>query len=641
MTRSGGAAGRPGLERLVAATGKALRLAPHEVVGHVTERLRLRLEQHRADTAYRVWVERYSTLTGADRRAIRSRLRELPYQPLISVVMPVYNTREAWLRQAIDSVLRQHYSRWELCLADDNSSQPHVRSVLEEYAGRDSRIKLVFRDSNGHISAASNSALALATGEFVGLLDHDDELAEHALYTVVEELNRHPDADLLYSDEDKIDGRGRRYHPHFKPDWNPDLFYSMNLVTHLAVYRRSILGAVGGFSEGVEGSQDYDLTLRVVERIPATAIRHIPHILYHWRAIPGSVALASGEKEYAHDAARRAIRAHLERRGIRAEVRSAPEHATLHRVVYPLPSPAPLVSLILPVTRQPELLHRVVAAVLARTDYAPFELLLAGGRLGEAMPLPRELERDPRVRVLDVRTAGTAATITASLPHARGDIVGLLGFVEPITGDWLADMVGHALRPEIGAVGAKLYDEAGAIAHAGIILGVGGMAGRLYRGVPRNQAWRISRLWMIQGYSAVAGACLVVRRELLERLDGVDAANLPSVYFDVDLCLRLRAAGYRTLWTPYAELTWLGADPPGRPAADEAGRALADEEQYMISRWGGILERDPSYNANLSLEREDGGLAARPRCLVPWADAGLARARRSAVRVPTSQHSSF
>jgi GT2 family glycosyltransferase len=641
MARPGRGAGRPGLERLVAATGKVLRLAPHEVVGHVTERLRLRLEQHRADMAYRLWAERHSTLTGTDRRAIRSRLRELPYQPLISVIMPVYDTREAWLRQAIDSVLRQHYSHWELCLADDNSSQPHVRSVLEEYARRDPRIKLVFRDSNGHISAASNSALALATGEYVALLDHDDELAEHALYTVVEELNRHPDADLLYSDEDKIDGRGRRYHPHFKPDWNPDLFYSMNLVTHLAVYRRSVLGAVGGFSEGVEGSQDYDLTLRVIERIPASAIRHIPHVLYHWRAIPGSVALASGEKEYAHDAARRAIRAHLERRGVRAEVRSAPEHATLHRVVYPLPSPAPLVSLILPVTRRPELLHRSLAALLAQTNYAPFELLLAGGRLDEALPLPPELERDPRVRRLTVRAESDGATIAASLPHARGDIVALLGFVEPIAGDWLAEMVSHVLRPEIGAVGAKLYDEAGAIAHAGIVLGAGGVAGRLYRGVPRNQACRISRLWMIQGYSAVAGACLVVRRELLERVGGVDAANLPSVYFDVDLCLRLRAAGHRTLWTPYAELTWLGADAPGPPAADAAGRALAGEEQYMRLRWGSVLERDPNYNANLSLEREDGSLAARPRRPVPWADAGPPRGRRAEVRVQTRQHSSL
>ena len=268
-----------------------------------------------------------------DRRGIRSRIRELSYQPLISVVMPVYNTQETWLRKAIDSVLRQLYPKWELCLADDHSSRPHVRPILEEYAACDPRIKLVFRDRNGHISAASNSALTLATGDFVALLDHDDELSEHALYMNVEELNRYPGAHLLYSDEDKIDERGRRYWPFFKPNWNPDLFYSLNLVTHLAVYRRSVLEAVEGFQEGLEGSQDYDLTLRVIERIPPEAIRHIPHVLYHWRAIPGSVALASGEKIYAHEAARHAIRAHFQRRGVRAEVRgtgnerqSAPGH---------------------------------------------------------------------------------------------------------------------------------------------------------------------------------------------------------------------------------------------------------------------------------------------------------------------------
>jgi GT2 family glycosyltransferase len=605
----------------------------------IADRVLALLRSRRARARYPAWVRHYDTLTDTDREAMRARAGELPYQPVMSVIMPVYDTDEAWLRRAIDSVRRQLYPRWQLCIADDNSSRPHVRAVLEEYAGRDDRIKLVFRDRNGHISAASNSALALATGDFVALLDHDDELAEHALYMVVEELNRHPEADLLYSDEDKLDGRGRRYDPHFKPDWNPDLFYSMNLVTHLAVYRRSVLEAVGGFREGLEGSQDYDLTLRVIERIPAVAIRHIPHVLYHWRAIPGSVALASGEKEYAHEAARRAIRAHLERRGVRAEVGGAPGHPTVHRVVYPLPTPAPLVSLILPVTRRPELLRRAVAALLAHTDYAPFELLLAGERLAEAAPLLQELRADSRVRVLDVRTAAPAAVVAGALPYARGEIIGLLGLVEPITDQWLAELVSHACRPEIGAVGAKLYDEADAIAHAGIVLGAGGVAGLPYRGVHRSQACRISRLWTIQNYSAVVGACLIARRELLERIGGVDAANLPSAYFDIDLCLRLSDAGYRTVWTPYAELRWLDADTPGLAATKITGPTLDRQERYMVSRWGGILERDPNYNPNLSLEPENGGLAARPRRSAPWASPGPTCGRPSAVPVPTSQHS--
>ncbi len=627
MDESVRASGRPGLERLLSAAGRTL------------EHLRLRLQQSRRDATYRLWAERYASLTEADRQAIRGRLRELPYQPLVSVVMPVYDTHEAWLRRAIGSVQRQLYPRWELCVADDNSSRPHVRAVLEEYASRDHRIKLVFRDRNGHISAASNSALALASGEFVALLDHDDELAEHALYMVVEELNRYPDANLLYSDEDKIDDRGRRYHPHFKPDWNPDLFYSMNLVTHLAVYRRSVLEAVGGLREGVEGSQDYDLTLRVIERIPADAIRHIPHVLYHWRAIPGSVALASGEKEYAHEAARRAIRSHLERRGVRAEVHSAPEVPTLHRVVYPVPSPAPLVSLILPVNRPPDLLRRALTALLADTEYAPFELLLAGEPLPAAAPLLQALREDPRVRVLDLPAATPAAAVAEALARAGGEVVGLLGLVEPISGGWLAEMVSHALRPDVGAVGAKLYDRAGAIAHAGIVLGVGGLTGRPYRGVRTSQTHRIPRLWAIQNYSAVAGACLVARREVLDEVGGIDATHLPAVYFDVDVCLRLNEAGYRTVWTPYAELRWLDADARAYPVQEITGvRSLAQEERYMTSRWGGIRRCDPNYNPNLSIER-DGAFAVPPRRSVPWASAGATPEPSGAVAAPTSLHS--
>jgi O-antigen biosynthesis protein len=638
MDRSRETAGRHGLDRLVAVTGKALRLSPADVVERVTERLRFRLQRGREETAYRRWVKRHATLHDRDRRAIRSRLRELPYQPLISIVMPVYNTHEAWLRKAIESVLGQLYPAWELCLADDNSL-PHVRPVLEGYAGRDARIKVVYRDRNGHISAASNSALALATGEFVALLDHDDELAEHALYRVVEELNRHPEADLLYSDEDKIDGRGRRYHPHFKPDWNPDLFTSMNLVTHLAVYRRAVLEEVGGFREGVEGSQDYDLTLRVIERTSATAIRHIPEVLYHWRAIPGSVALASNEKAYAHEAARSAIRAHLERRGVRAEVRSAPGHPTLHRVVYPLPSPAPPVSLLLPATGRPELLARAVAAVLARTDYAPFELLLGGPGLAEALPELQEARRDSRVRLLDVRAASPAAVTNELLAAAEGEIVGLLGLVAPMTGGWLAEMVSHALRPEIGAVGAKLYDEAGAIAHAGFVLGGASVAGWSYRGVPPGLAGRISRLWTLQNVSAVSAACLVVRRELLERAGGLDAASLPNRYFDVDLCLRLGQTGHRTLWTPYAELCWL--DPDAATASAPENRASLAEKRRMASRWAQVLELDPNYNPNLSLDRLDGSLAAEPRRPVVWASAWEREARPNPALVPRTHQSSL
>jgi len=276
------------------------------------------------------------------------------------------------------------------------------------------------------------------------------------------------------------------------------------------------------------------------------------------------------------------------------------------------------VSLIVPVTRRPELLGSSVAALLSRTDYPSFELLLAGERIADPATLPPGLRDDPRVRVLDVRAAEPAAALTEALACARGTVVGLLGLVEPITPSWLEEMVSHALRPGIGAVGAKLFDTSGAIAHAGIVLGIGGVAGSPYSGMLEDRTRGIARLWTLQNYSAVAAACLVARREVLEEVGGLDAANLPTAYYDVDLCLRLGEAGYRTVWTPYAELRWLDAAPLGSPGG-EPTRGAAREKGYMVSRWGDVLHRDPNYNPNLSLERERGGFAVPPRRSRPWA----------------------
>jgi len=242
------------------------------------------------------WIRRFDRLSRQDVREIARATARLAHQPLLSVLMPVYNSDERWLRAAIRSVQNQIYSNWELCIADDHSSDPRVATVLREIASSDRRLKLHFRAVNGHISAASNSALSLASGEFIVLLDHDDVLPLHALAAVVHELNRHPDADIVYSDEDRLDQRGRRYDPYFKPDWNPELFLGQNLISHLGVYRTALVRQVGGFREGLEGSQDYDMALRVIEQSHPDRIRHIPLVLYHWRAIPGSAALGVEQK---------------------------------------------------------------------------------------------------------------------------------------------------------------------------------------------------------------------------------------------------------------------------------------------------------------------------------------------------------
>src|SRR5262245_57994790 len=332
------------------------------------------LERARATSDYRRWVQTYDTLSETDRTAIRQHIDRLAYQPLISVVMPTYNTPEKWLRLAIESVRKQLYPYWELCIADDASSKSQVRRVLEEYQAEDPRITVVFREQNGHISAASNSGITVARGEFVAFLDHDDELPEHALYMVAVELNAHPQVDILYSDEDKIDGKCQRYDPYFKPDWNPDLFQCQNFVSHLGVYRTRRVREVGGFRAGYEGSQDWDLAMRISEQIPSSYIRHIPHVLYHWRAIAGSTALDLEQKDYVKAAQVRLLASHFQRIGI--DVTILPTITPHWRMRYPLPQSPPLVTLIIPARGRFEQFHRCIESIQQKTTYPRYELLV-------------------------------------------------------------------------------------------------------------------------------------------------------------------------------------------------------------------------------------------------------------------------
>jgi GT2 family glycosyltransferase len=574
---------------------------------------------------YEQWVKEYDILTDSDRQAIRARIEELEYRPLISVVMPVYNVDEKWLRSAIESVRRQLYQNWELCIADDCSSRPHVRMVLKEYAEKDPRIKAVFRQQNGHIAAASNSALELAAGEFVAFLDNDDELSEHALYMVAEELNAQPEADLIYSDEDKINEQGKRFSPHFKTDWNPDLFYSLNFISHLGVYRTSILRKLGGFRSGYEGSQDYDLALRVVEQIPEDHILHIPHILYHWRAIPGSVASNPDEKKFAHEAARKAIRSHFERTGNAATITAG--HNNYHRATYPLPTPQPLVSLIIGTRDRVELLRQVIEGILEQTDYQRIELLIIDNQSREPATLSYldEIQKHAQVRVIPYDAPFNFSAINnLAVGQSQGEIIGLLNNdIKIISSGWLIEMVSHALRPEIGAVGAKLYYADDTIQHAGVILGVGGVAGHLYKHLPKEANGYYSRPHVIQNFSAVTGACLLMRRQIFDEVGGFDEVNLPVAFNDIDFCLRIRKRGYRILWTPYAELYHLESASRGSDKTPEKLFRFQRECAFMHSLWGDALLNDPYYNPNLSLHAEDCSLAVPPRTVKPWKSQGV------------------
>lgn len=569
---------------------------------------------------YGKWVDEYDTLTQSDRKAIHARIEGLAYKPLISLIMPVYEVDENWLRAAIDSVSRQLYSNWELCIADDGSQKPHVRTVLEEYAAQDPRIKVVFRPEQGHISAASNSALELTTGEFVVLLDHDDVIPDHALYLVVEELNVHPEADLIYSDEDKICEEGSRCGPHFKPEYSPDLLYSYNMISHLGVYRASIMKKIGGFREGYEGSQDYDLALRVIEQIPANHIRHIPYVLYHWRAIPGSVAMDPTQKEYAHDAARKAIRSHLKRMQIPAFVTQG--HGYYHRVTYPVPTPAPLVSVIMGTRDRVDLLRPAVDGILEQTYYQPVELIIVDNQSHDPATLAylREIEKDARVKVISYDAPFNFAAINnLGVKHSTGEIICLINNdIRVISPDWLREMVSHALRPEIGVVGAKLYYPNNRVQHAGIILGVSGIAEHAHRRLPREIVGYVARTHVLQNFSAVTGACMVIRRQVFDEVDGLDEVNLPVAFNDIDFCLRLQVRGYRVLWTPYAELYHVESASRGFGDIQRISRRFRDEIRYMNDTWPHVIEKDPYYNQNLTAESGDFSLAFPPRVEKPW-----------------------
>jgi GT2 family glycosyltransferase len=551
-----------------------------------------------------------------DIEQIKRRIAAMPEPPLISIVMPTHNTREAWLRRAIDSVVDQLYPHWQLCICDDASSAPHVREVLREYAQREPRICVHFRTDHGGVCAASNAAVAMATGDFAALLDHDDELRLDALFHIAREIKAHPGVQLIYTDEDKISIQGLRCDPHFKPDWNYDLFLSYNLITHLAVYRLQRLKEIGGFRCGFEGAQDYDLALRFITGLPAACIRHVPHLLYHWRMHPDSTALSQHAKPHAHEAARRAIKDHLRQLAIDAEVLPAPEEATLHRVKYALPLRRPRVTLIILTRDRLALLKRCVESVLSKTDYPSFETMIIdnGSTCPATLGYLAELSERENVTVRRREIPFNFSRLNnEAVRSATGDIIGLLNNdTEVLNADWLREMVSQVARPGIGVVGARLWYPHFQLQHGGIIVGVGGVAGHAHKHLPRGLSGYMHRAVVVQNLSAVTAACMLVRRHVYEEVGGFDE-RLAVAFNDVDFCLKVCNLGYRVLWTPYAELLHHESASRGYEDTREKHKRFAHEIALVKSRWGELLLRDPAYNPNLTLDSEDFSLATQPR----------------------------
>ena len=536
-------------------------------------------------------------------------------KPTISIVVPTLNTPKKFLIEMIESVKKQTYSNWELCIADGGSSQGHVQPILEKYSQQDKRIKVIFLKKNRGIIFNTNKGITRSTGEFVTFIDHDDILPPFALYEIVKAINEKPDADFLYSDEDRITANGKkRFDPYFKPDWNPDLLRSCNYIGHLTIIKKDLLTKIGNLRRECEGSQDHDLILRAGEK--ASKIIHIPKILYHWRIHKKSVAQKAERKMYAYESACKALQEHLERIGRKgkAEVLSI---LGLYKITHQI-SQTPLVSIIIPSKNNSSLLKKCISSIAEKPSYKQWEIIIVdtGSEQAEVFGYYDYLrDHYSNIKILAwQKPFNFSAANNYAVQSTCGDILLFLNNdIEVINNDWLERMLEHAIRREVGAVGAKLYYPNNIIQHAGLIVGMEGIAIHLHKFFLRDSSGYFGRLKAIQDLSAVTGACLMMRKDVFIDVGGFDE-RLSLAYNDVDLCLKIREKGYLIVWTPYAELYHHESKTRGYEDTIEKRARFKKEKELFIKRWKHVLmEGDPYYNPNLNFKRGDFSISLQHR----------------------------
>ncbi len=532
-------------------------------------------------------------------------------RPLFSIVMPVYNPRIDLFTKALDSIIGQIYEYWEICIADDNSTDVEIRETLERYCKADQRIKVVYREQNGHISRASNSALELATGEYAVLMDHDDILREDALYEIAKAINRKGGADLIYSDEDKIDEWGLHSDPHFKPDWCPDNLLSRNYLGHVCVFKTAQLRDVGGWRVGYEGSQDYDLILRYTEIY--NNVIHIPEVLYHWRIHSESAAMSEAVKPYAYRAAQMALTEAMRRRGMEATVDFLDSFRG-YSIRFGLVNRNAKVSIIIPSKNQAELLKKCLRSIEKKSTYRNFEIILIDNNSDqkEFFHLVKQYTKQNAISfkcIQDKEAFNFSRLINLGRKHATGEFLLLLNNdTEVITPDWLEAMMEHAQRKEVGVVGAKLLYDNDTIQHAGVIIGLGGAAGHVLVGEDREGPGYFNYVNILNTYSAVTGACFMVRTKVFDEVGGFDE-SFGTEYNDVDFCLKVLEAGYRNLYVPHCELYHYESMSRGHPhSTSESYKKHVKEVNLFRKKWKNYVENDPCYNPNLSLGVHNFGL---------------------------------
>ena len=586
---------------------KGFRYLKHYGIKEFWIRLHERFEPE--EVPYGPWYEAY---VPDEETLNRQRKRKFLNAPLISVVVPAYHTPPLFLRQMLDSLVAQTYGGWELCIANGSPDDKEMEAVLEEYEKRDSRIRHENLKENLGIAENTNAAFRMAKGEFIGLLDHDDLLAPNALYEIALALEKNPEADVVYTDEDKVTtDLKEHFQPHLKPDFNLDLLRSNNYICHFFTVRREIVEQVGGFRKEFDGAQDYDFIFRCTEE--ARKILHIPEILYHWRTHKESTADNPASKMYAFEAGKRAIEAHLKRTGTDGEVSHTPDLG-FYRVKYPVKG-EPLISIIIPNKDEKESLEACLKSIWEKTTYKNYEIIVVenNSTSDEIFRYYKEISKKG-VRLLRWKKEFNYSAINNfGAAHAKGEFLLFLNNdVTVITPDWLTELAGLCQRKEVGAAGVKLLYPDNTIQHAGCVIGIGGIAGHMFVDMPANRTGYLHKASLLQDMSAVTAACMIMKKQVFDQVGGF-TEELAVAFNDVDLCLKINKAGSLVVYDPYVQLYHMESKTRGAEDSKEKVRRFQTEIEYMRCHWLDILKNgDPYYNKNLSLTKWNYSLKPLP-----------------------------
>lgn len=526
------------------------------------------------------------------------------YNPKISIVVPTYNTPEKFLRAMIESVVNQSYDNWELCVADGASSLEETIKTLKEYEKKYDNIKVSFLDKNYNISQNTNEALKLVTGEYIGLFDHDDLLTPDALYEVVKVLNEDRNIDFIYSDEDKTDENESEYFdPNFKPDWSPDTLMSYNYITHFTVFKKTLLDEVGNFNSEYDGSQDYDMFLRLTEK--AKKIYHIPKILYHWRVHKNSTASGISAKKYCIDAAKKALEKKLERNKIEGKVKNG-LFPSSYKVEYKIIG-NPKVSIIIPNKDEVKTLKKCISSIEKKSTYKNYEIIVVENNSTDEKIFDyyNEISKNEKIKVVKwTEEFNYSAINNFAVKQSSGEYIVLLNNdIEIISKSWIEEMLMHAQRIGIGCVGAKLYYPDDTVQHAGVIIGIGSVAGHSHKYFNRYEDGFVGRLKIVQNLSAVTAACLMIKKSIFNEVGGLDE-SFQVAFNDIDFCMKVRQKGYLNIFTPYAEMYHYESKSRGLEDTPEKVKRFNGEIKRFEEKWG-LWQRDPYYNENLTLLKED------------------------------------